>query len=251
MLKFASAFKGYALAASDGEIGAIADFLFDDRNWAARWLVVDTGGWLDTRKVLLRPSTLGEADRDRLDLSVALTRAQIQGSPELSAHEPVSIQMERHLYDYYGWTPMAVESDLGVNPIASKFSAPPLFLFASQQETAADPQDCDSHLRSLTAITGYHVVGSDGALGKVDDLLIDDASWAFPYLVVDVGNWWSGKHVLISRHAVREISWADREIRVEVSLRQVKASPAWTPLGEIDPQYEKDLHDHYDWPGHR
>jgi hypothetical protein len=252
MLKFASAFKGYGLAAKDGEIGHIADLLFDDRNFAARWLVVDTGSWLNARKVLLQPAVLGQADADRLDLSVALTRAQIEGSPELSAHEPVSMRMERRLYDYYGWEPMAIVSAFGGNPIASKYSAPPLFPFATPEATTGDPQDRDAHLRSLDAITGYSLVGGGGdALGKVEDLLVDDANWAFPYLVVDAGNWWAGKHVLISRHAVREISWADREIRVEVSRRQVEASPPWTALGEVDPQYEKDLHEHYDWPGHR
>jgi hypothetical protein len=251
MLKFASAFKGYALAASDGEIGHIADFLFDDRSFAARWLVVETGSWLHARKVLLQPSVLGQADPDRLKLSVALTRAQIEASPELSAHEPVSTRMEHRLYDYYGWQPMAIESAFGANPIASKYSAPPLFPFAAHEASADDPQDGDAHLRSLDAIAGYSLIGGGDALGKVTDLLVDDFSWSFPYLVVDVGNWWAGKHVLISRHAVREISWSDREIRVEVSRRQVEASPPWTALGEVDPKYEKDLRDHYDWPGHR
>ena len=117
MLKFASALKGCALAASDGEIGASADFLFDDRTWKARWLVVDTGKWLDARKVLLHSTAVGKADPGRLDLPVALTRAQIQGSPKLSEHEPVSMPMKRHLYDYYGWEPMSLESAFGANPI--------------------------------------------------------------------------------------------------------------------------------------
>ena len=248
MLKFASALKGVALQASDGEIGAIVDFLVDDRTWAARWLVVDTGKWLKPAKVLLHPSALGKPDPGRLDLPVALTRAQVEGSPELSQHQPVSMQMEHHLYDYYGWQPMSFESAFGAHPIASKYSAPPLFVFPPQEETATD---CDPHLRSVDAITGYHAVGVDGAIGKVTDLLIDEDGWSFPYLVVDAGSWWSGKHVLISRHAVKDINWADREIRVEVSRAQVKASPPWTALCDVDANYEKDLHDHYDWPGHR
>ena len=251
MLKLASAFKGYSIEASDGEIGTVADFLFDDRNWLTRWLVVDTGKWLTGRKVLLHPAALGKADHERRELPVALTKAQIQGSPELSAHEPVSMQMEHLLYDYYGWQPMSIESAFGANPIASKYSAPPLFVFAPVAETAIRPDACNPHLRSLEAITGYHIIGSDGEIGKAEDMLIDDAGWGVPYLVVDAGNWWSGKHVLMSRHTVREISWADRQIRVEVALHQVKASPPWTVLGDVDPDYEKDLHDHYNWPGHR
>jgi hypothetical protein len=251
MLKFASAFKGFALRASDGEIGAVADFLFDDRFFSARWLVADTGSWLKARKVLLHPGSLGKADRARLELPVALTRAQIEASPDISEHEPVSMQMERHLYDYYGWRPTAIESAYVGNPIASKFSAPPMFMVAPQAEPAAEPLECDPHLRSVESIAGYRVIGSDGELGAVEDLLIDEAGWSFPYLVVDTGNLWSDRHVLISRHAVKGISWSDREIRVEVSGRQVKTSPPWNALGDVDPEYEKDLHDHYDWPGHR
>ena len=251
MLKRALAFKGYALRASDGEIGSIADFLFDDRTWLLRWLVVDTGNWLTGRKVLLHRSVIGEVDHERRELSVALTRAQVQGSPELSEHEPVSMQMEHRLYDYYGWEPRSIESAFGANPIASKFSAPPLLLFSPQAEIAMHGDASDPHLRSLEALTGYHMVGGDGAIGKVEDLMIDDASWVVPYLVVETGSWWSGKPVLISRHAVREIDWAERQIRAELSRDQVQLSPAWSPLGDVDQDYEKDLHDHYDWPGRR
>ncbi len=59
MLRNASAINGYAIAASDGRIGTVSDFLFDDASWLVRWLVVDTGKWLSGRKVLLPPSVLG------------------------------------------------------------------------------------------------------------------------------------------------------------------------------------------------
>ena len=62
MLWNASAINGYAIAASDGHIGTVSDFLFDDTSWRVRWLVVDTGNWLSGRKVLLPPSVLGQLD---------------------------------------------------------------------------------------------------------------------------------------------------------------------------------------------
>jgi sporulation protein YlmC with PRC-barrel domain len=251
MLKFASSLKGYAIKASDGEIGTIADVLFDDRTWRARWLVVDTGNWLTGRMVLLHPTSLGKVDHERRELPVALTKALVQGSPELSEHEPVSSRMERHLYDYYGWEPYAMESTFGSNPLASKYSAPPLFVFTPHGEIPAVANECDLNLRSVETINHYHIVGPDGAIGKVEDLLIDDPNWGIPYLVVDTGNWWPGKQVLISRHALKEISWAEREIRADITHAQVKASPPWSAIGDVDKDYEQDLHDHYDWPGHR
>ena len=113
------------------------------------------GSWLTGRMVLLHPAAIGEVDHEHRELSVGLTRAQVEGSPELSEHQPVSMQMERHLYDYYGWEPMAMEYSFGANPIASKFSAPPFFASAPAADVAAPADDCDPHLRSLEAIKHY------------------------------------------------------------------------------------------------
>jgi PRC-barrel domain len=61
MLLAISALKGYAIEATDGQIGSVDDFLFDDKTWQVRWLVVDTGGWLSGRQVLVHPSAIGPA----------------------------------------------------------------------------------------------------------------------------------------------------------------------------------------------
>ena len=55
MLWYASVINGYAIEASDGRLGTVSDFLFEDTSWMIRWLVVDTGHWLSGRKVLLPP----------------------------------------------------------------------------------------------------------------------------------------------------------------------------------------------------
>jgi hypothetical protein len=46
MLHSIKELKGYVIAAEDGEIGRCKDFLFDDRHWAIRYMVVDTRKWL-------------------------------------------------------------------------------------------------------------------------------------------------------------------------------------------------------------
>jgi uncharacterized protein YrrD len=37
---------GWILDATDGEIGKVEDFYFDDQNWTVRYLIVKTGTWL-------------------------------------------------------------------------------------------------------------------------------------------------------------------------------------------------------------
>ena len=112
MLKNASAINGYAIAASDGRLGTVSDFLFDDASWRVRWLVVDTGSWLSGRKVLLPPSALGHLDLAGEQFSVRLTMQQVKDSPDIDAERPVSRQMESDVYDYYGWSPV-----LGQGPL--------------------------------------------------------------------------------------------------------------------------------------
>src|SRR5271163_701252 len=105
MLWNASAINGFAIAASDGHIGTVSDFLFDDASWLIRWLVVDTGNWLSGRKVLLPPSVLGHIDVTAEEFAVRLTMQQVKDSPDIDADRPVSRQMETSVYDYYGWNP--------------------------------------------------------------------------------------------------------------------------------------------------
>jgi PRC-barrel domain len=105
MLWHASAINGYAIEASDGDIGSVSDFLFDDASWHIRWLVVDTGNWLSGSKVLLPPSVLGRLFAKDKVFAIKLTQQQIKDSPEIDTERPVSRQMETHVYDYYGWSP--------------------------------------------------------------------------------------------------------------------------------------------------
>jgi hypothetical protein len=73
---------------------------------------------------------------------------------------------------------------------------------------------------------------------------------AIRYLIVDTSNWWLGKQALISPYAVREISYVDRQITVDVSRDKVKSSPPWHPVEMINTYYEKRLHSHYGWHGY-
>ena len=95
--------RGHKLAASDGAIGHVNDFYFDDKTWAIRYLVADTGKWLAGRQVLLSPHAFGRLDQDGKILTINLTRKQIENSPSIEAHRPVSRQYEEHYYDYFGW----------------------------------------------------------------------------------------------------------------------------------------------------
>jgi hypothetical protein len=62
MLRNLKDLENYAIRATDGDIGHVKDFYFDDEAWAVRYLIVETGGWLSSRKVLISPIAVGKTD---------------------------------------------------------------------------------------------------------------------------------------------------------------------------------------------
>jgi len=249
MLWDASAINGYAIQASDGQLGTVSDLLFEDVGWAIRWLVVDTGNWLPGRKVLLPLSALGQPDRALNHFPVKLTMQQVKDSPDIDTDQPVSRQMEAHVYSYYGWDPYWGSSFLPMsNAMATPF-VPPLHLAGSMPRgpgsADAPVNEGDPHLRSIAAVTGYHIHATDGELGHVDDFLVDDAGWSIRYITVDTGNWWPGKRVLISPRLVREIDWANRLLHLAVDRQKVKDGPPYDPAITVDGAYDETFQTYY------
>lgn len=278
MLQVSSALKGYAIAAKDGAIGTISDYLFDQTTWTVRWLVVDTGTWLTGRMVLVHPSAADHVDHERRQIDVALTRKQVEDSPDIRQDRPVSQQMQSDLYGYYGWDPYWNNGISGAGSFGSGLYADGLFgggmggiggvTGLAVRERPSYPglpggdgggqaiddgqalDDGDPNLRSINEITGYHVHASDGTIGHVEDVLLDDQGWAIQYLAVDTSNWWIGQHVLILPHVITGIDWSDRSIELSVTRDRVKTSPAWDRTNNIDGTFGRRLHEHYDLPNY-
>ena len=74
MFRKAEALHKYTLGAVDGEIGKVKDFYFDDRFWTVRYLVADTGNWLEERLVLISPYALVSVDEEREIITTNLTK---------------------------------------------------------------------------------------------------------------------------------------------------------------------------------
>ncbi len=253
MLWDASVLKGYAIEASDGPLGTVSDFLFEDTNWMIRWLVVDTGNWLTGRKVLLPFSALGKPDPALRRFPIKLTKQQVKDSPDIETERPVSRQQEAHVYDYYGWDPYWGGSFFPIGAgagMATPFLAP-LAGSKPRDMVAVDAREDNGnpHLRSIAAVTGYHIHATDGEIGHVEDFLVDDIAWNLRYVVVDTKNWWPGKKVLISPRSVREIDWEQRMINLDVDRDKVKGSPAYESAMTVDRAYEEQFHGYYGWPG--
>jgi hypothetical protein len=227
MLQSIKHLYGNKLGASDGDIGHVKDFYFDDLNWAIRYLVADTGTWLPGRRVLLAPHAFGSLHQDGKVLCANLTRKQIEDSPSIEAHKPVSRQYEEEYYRYYGWPYYWQGSALwGMSgfPILEL----PGGSLPGESATASDwhpGEGADAHLRSTHAVGGYHVEGSDGAIGHVCDFMMDEQSWAIRQLVIKTGHRISGKEVQILASTVDRISYDESTVFVNLTAEGIEQNP--------------------------
>ena len=84
-------------------------------------------------------------------------------------------------------------------------------------------------------LTGYSVEATDGGIGHVQGMLVDEDSWAIRYLVVDTSNWWFGHQVLIAPRWIQSVSWSEGTVSVNLTRQTVKDSPPYDSESDSDP----------------
>jgi uncharacterized protein YyaL (SSP411 family) len=249
MLRNAKDLHGLTIRATDGEIGTVDQFYFEDETWAIRYLTVDTGGWLEGRQVLISPiSVLGVPDWEAKRLDVALTKKQVENSPDINTHQPVSRQHEIAYFGYYGYPFYWGGSDLwGAAPNPAGLAIP----IPASTEAIADSmshESADSHLRSAEEVRNYYLEALDGEIGSVDGFIVDDEAWAIRYIEVATRNWWPGKKVLVSPAWAEKVSWEDSKVYVRLTREKIKDAAEYSESAMITREYERQLHAYYGWP---
>jgi uncharacterized protein YrrD len=216
---------GYSLKASNGKIGEVEEFYFDDETWKIRYLVVKTGHWMSGREVLIVPHAIEKTNWIDRFFRVGLTKSQVSKSPDIDTHKPVYRQHEAELYAYYGWSGYWLS---GFYPMGYLATSMPFPFNDAEDALPPGPDDVkannDRHLRSTKRVTGYHVHAKDGDIGHIYDFIIDDHTWQLLYLVINTHNWLGGKKVMIAVDRILKVDWDDSKVYVDMSVAAVKKS---------------------------
>jgi len=242
MLTNSTFLKDLVIHATDGELGKVEEFYFDDETWGIRYLVVRAGSWFNGRRVLISPISIASVDWPAKQLRVKLTTRQVQDSPGINTNQPVSRQHEADFSKYYGynyywggpylWGPVYRPADAG----------------ATYPRVEAGKVSGDCHLRSSDAVTGYHVDAKDGEIGHADGFIIDDESWNVAYIDVATRNWLPGKRVLVSPAWIDRVSWTDSKIYAGLYRDAIENAPEYLLSSPITREYENRLYFHYGRP---
>jgi len=262
MMRSLQDLEKYRLDATDGEIGRVKDVYFDDSAWVVRYLVVDTGSWLSSRKVLISPISIGRPDWVGHALKVSISRQQVKDSPSIDTDKPVSRQNEEQYLGYYGYPYYWGGAGMwgaGLYPyeMAPGYAA----VGADQAARERDEQiwlrteearhrNDDPHLRSCKALDGYRIRAADGEIGHVAGYLIDDETWAVRFLIIDTSNWWAGHKVLVACDWITDVSWVERTVSIDLTRKAVKEAPPYDPDTPWSGQHDASLYAHYGRAGY-
>jgi hypothetical protein len=220
MLITTNELRGKPVLALDGNLGRVEDFLFDDKNWVIRYMVTKTGRWLSNRLVLLSPHVLINLDAKADVVRVRLHKRQIEASPPLELHFPVSRRYEVEHYRYFGlpeyWTGSALWGRSGY-PLVS----PPR---GDKEDFKLHYHRADKHLQSSNSISGFKIQASDGPAGDVTGFWINDSTWEVRDMVAKAGHWYASREVLIAVASIERIGYEESTVYVTLSREDIQ----WT-----------------------
>lgn len=233
---------GYSIETTDGMKGKIKDFLFNEDNWVINYMDADFGSFLKHKRVLLPIRMIKDPLWESKHFLLDISKERIDTSPMPEDIPTVSQEYEKELMKHYGF---AASWNLGYMPPSNPglyYPARPLNVPAKEIRE----EDMNTNLRSFKEVKGYHILATDGKLGHVEDIIVDDLDWQMVYLVIDTSNWqpWS-KKVILSVNWLEGVSYLSREVSVNVHTDIIKDAPEFDVSNPVEEAFERALHDYY------
>ena len=225
------------MKATDGEIGEVKEFYFDDETWSVRYLIIETGNWFSNKKVFIVPQALLIPDWENKNFPINLTKAQIKSSPDIDTDLPISLRQEIEMYSHYAWERYS-SSGFYAGDSASVMNPRPVIdeEIITENSSADSPADYDPHLCSTERISGYHIHAINGDIGHLKDFIIDSETWKMTDLIIDTHNWIGGHKVLVPVRHVQEIQWENFKIIIDISKEYLKDCQVFNEPGFVFPQ---------------
>ena len=238
---------------NDVTLGRIHDIYLDDKTWAIKWFVVETGHWYSSNKVLLDSKYLADVSPGTRTCHVSIGKQDIENAPSVEEHHPVSKQHENtFLYTTFGhetllfpgYAGMILPQTLIERSLHSLDEDSDLEAGAS----VSDADYADRHLRSANELLGYTVSATDGTLGPLTDLVINMSRQTITLMALDTSKWLPDRTVVIVPQSIDRISWQDRKIFVTMNKESIEQSPRLQDLKSIETSYVSTLSDYYLYP---
>ncbi|WP_298014551.1 PRC-barrel domain-containing protein [uncultured Aquabacterium sp.] len=227
MLHKASQLKGAVVTALDGEVGVVDALYFDDEQWGIRYLGVRTGHWPSERHVLIPPTAIRQDASTNRQLQIELLKDDVLHGPQFDSARPLTRRQERAYAAYYDtplyWEQVPEPMEAGEMPLPVDITGSGL----EEEALAANRPLAEAHIHCTREVLGYNLTTPEGQIGKVDDLLIDEQTWAVQQLIVDTARWRPGGEIAVPIALTRGIDREHDAVYVSADKETLQSWPAY------------------------
>ena len=203
------------LHVADRKIRADEAF-FDPGDRRLRYLAVDIGGWFDIKEVIVAADLLVPPAEGRDHWSLRIDGEALEAAPRWSGGMDAPV-------DLTGWPPIIV------GPFGGTYA--PMLLYEqmmSEGPGRGEPpaegsgEELVYRLDRATEWLGASAFGTDGELGRVEDILFDDATLALSRLVLGSGGLFSHRAGEVPMSAVRHMARQGTHLVLDLSSGEVE-----------------------------
>lgn len=222
--------QGSTVAARDGNAGSVEDLYISDQNWQVDYLVVDTGNLFSGKKVVVSPAQIDRFDLDGQVVHLNQTIDEVHQDPEVDTDLPAGYEKEVKEKPEHGPLPpqrlgggLFQEQHIGMTPDSMVET-----LRAEEQpegDFVAEPQEVLARVHKAKDIIGAYIEATDGDIGHIEDLVVDDDTWSIPYAVIDTRNWLPGKKIRLETRSIESVDTVNNKVYISLSQAAVKEQP--------------------------
>jgi len=151
----------------DEKLGKIDDVIFDYYTGLIQYAVVDTGGWLTTKKFIVPADWLRMSPEHKDDFVADLTKAQVESFPP---YEEADLESDEQWADYQG----RYRSKWEANPVMHREGTDRNITPTSQQMPQPSPAVRAAEARAADADTGAFTQG--GFAASTDSVVISQSA---------------------------------------------------------------------------
>lgn len=187
--------------------------------------MIDLTDLIPGKRVVLPPESFGQPGTRDTSFPVNLSCEELKNGPTLEIDEVEYRKHADELCLHFGWEPC--------------------WRCPSTESGQEKELEEDMQMRSSREVMSYGIEATDGSIGHVGDLILDDSEWIIRYVVVHTRNWLPGRKVLIAPSWIAQIVWNESRVHISHTRQEVKDSPVFDPSEPVNRKYEEVLYDYY------
>ena len=204
----------------DGDLGPVAEMYFDDEKWTIRYIITDLEEVPERQRAAVSPVSVDEVDWKSRRIVVDLSHDQVAGSPEIDPRQQIGREKERQLSRYYGIPVYWDGVGLWGNHVY------PGLLAGESPPGEEDHSDGENHVHRTQEAFGYRIQATDGEIGRVDDLVVEEKTWEILFLVIDTSSWLPGRKVIVDTHWIDRVDWQEGTVTVSLPRNAIRSATA-------------------------